>query len=111
MEMWKRPNPNITNPTMIAERKLYRHQPRRSHRILEVWVQVIGRDFLLSSAQKITQTKEARGRVFVAARKDGDTHHVAVSAHYYEWTPAGFLIEVTHRYGGPVSYDSGSGSV
>ena len=110
MEMWKQPNPNITNAMTIAERKLYRHQPRRSHRILEARVQAIGRDFLLSCAQKIAQTKEARGRVFVAARKDGDTHHMAVGAHYYERTPTGFLVKVTHRSGGPVSYDSGSGS-
>ena len=48
--------------------------------------------------------------MFVAARKDGDSHHVAIGTHYYERTPAGFLDEVTHRYGGPVSYDLGSGS-
>jgi hypothetical protein len=108
MEMWKRPNPNITNETTIAERDIYRHQPQRSHRILEARVQAIGRDLLLSRAQKIAQTKEARGRVFVAARKDGDTHHVAVGAHYYKRTPLGFLVKVTHRYGGLVSYDLGS---
>ncbi len=108
--MWKRPNPNITNATTIPERDIYRHQPRRSHRIREAWVQAIGRNLLLSRAQKIVQTKEARGRVLVAARKDGDTHHVAVGAHYYERTAAGFLVEVTHRYGGQVSYDSESGS-
>ncbi len=73
-------------------------------------MQAIGRNFLLSRAQKLAQTKEVRGQVFVAARKDGDTHHVAVGAHYYKRTPVGFLVEVTHRYGGPVSYDSGSGS-
>ena len=110
MEMWKRPNPNITNATTIAERDIYRHQPRRSHRIREARVQAIGRNLLLSRAQKIVQRKEARGRVFVAARKDGGTHHVAVGAHYYKRTPAGFLVKVTHRYGGPVSYDLGSGS-
>ena len=108
--MWKRPNPTITNATTIAERDIYRHQPRRSHRIHEARVQAIGRNLLLSRAQKIVQTKEARGRVFVAARKDGNTHHVAVGAHYYEWTAAGFLVEVTHRYGGQVSYDLESGS-
>ncbi len=108
--MWKRPNPNITNATTIAERDIHRHQPRRSHRIREARVQAIGRNLLLSRAQKIVQTKEARERVFVAARKDGDTHHVAVGTHYYERTPAGFLVEVTHRYGGQVSYDSESGS-
>ncbi len=106
--MWKRLNPNITNATTIAERDIYRHQPQRSHRIREARVQAIGRNLLLSRAQKIAQTKEARGRVFVTARKDGDTHHVVVGAHYYERTPVGFLVEVTHRYGGPVSYDSGS---
>ncbi len=110
MEMWKRPNPNITNAMRIAERDIYRHQPRRSHHIREARVQAIGRNLLLSRAQKIMQTKEARGRVFVAARKDGNTHHVAVGAHYYERTPAGFLVEVTHRYGGQVSYNSESGS-
>ncbi len=73
-------------------------------------MQAIGRNLLLSRAQKIVQTKEARGRVFVAARKVGDTHHVAVGAHYYERTPAGFLVEVTHRYGGQVSNDSELGS-
>ena len=110
MEMWKRPNPNITNARTIAERDIYRHQPQRSHRILEARVQAIGRDLLLSRAQKIAQTKEARGRVFVVARKDGDIRHVAVGARYYERTPAGFLVEVTHRYSGPVSNDSGSDS-
>ncbi len=108
--MWKRPNPNITNATTMAERDIYRHQPRRSHRIREVRVQAIGRNLLLSRAQKIVQTKEARGRVFVAARKDGDTHHVAVGAHYYKRKAAGFLVEVTHRYGGQVSYNSESSS-
>ncbi len=73
-------------------------------------MRAIGRNFLLSCAQKIAQTKEARGRVFVAARKDGDTHHVAVGAHYYKRTPTGFLVKVTHWYGGPVSYDLGLGS-
>ena len=110
MEMWKQPNPKITNATTIAERESYRHQPQRSHRILEARVQAIGQDCSLSRAQKVVQTKEARQRVFVAARKDGNSHHVAVGAHYYERTPAGFLVEVTHRYGGPVSYDLGSGS-
>ncbi len=110
MEIWKRPNPKITTATTIAERELYRHQPRRSHCILKAQVQAIGRDCLLSRAQKIAQTKEARGRVFVVARKDGDTRHVAVGSRYYERTPMGFLVEVTHRYGGPVSYNSGSDS-
>ena len=91
--MWKRPNPTITNTTTIAERDIYRHQPRRSHRIREARVQAFGRDLLLSRAQKIVQTR----RVFVASRKDGDTHHVAVGADYYERTPAGFLVELTHR--------------
>jgi hypothetical protein len=45
-------------------------------------------------------TKEARRRVFVAAKKYDNTHLVAVGAHYYERTAAGFLVEVTHRYGG-----------
>ena len=107
--MWKRPNPTITNATTIAERDIYRHQPRRSHRIREARVRAIGRNPLLSRAQKKGQTKEAR-RVFVPARKDGNTHFVAVGAHYYERTAAGFLVEVTHRYGGQVSYDSESGS-
>jgi hypothetical protein len=102
----KRPSPSITNTTTIAERELYRHQPRRSHRILEARVQAIGQDCSLSRAQKNAQTKEARGRVFVVARKDGDIRHVVISARYYERTPTGFLIKVTHRYGGPVSNDS-----
>ena len=98
--MWKRPNPTITNATTIAERDIYRHQPQRSHRIREARVQAIGRNPLLSRSQKKVLTKEARRRVFVAAKKDGNTHLVAVGAHYYERTAAGFLVEVTHRYGG-----------
>ena len=107
--MWKRPNPTITNATTLAERDIYRYQPRRSHRIREARVRAIGRNPLLSRAQKKGQTKEAR-RVFSAGRQDGNTHFVALGAHYYERTAAGFLVEVTHRYGGQVSYDSESGS-
>ena len=109
MEM-KRPSPSLTNATSIAEREIYRHQPRRSHRILEARVRAIGQNCSLSRAQKNAQTKEARGRVFVIARKDGDIHHVAVGDRYYERTPVGFLVEVTHRSGGPVSNDSGMDS-
>ena len=106
MEM-KKPSPSLTNAMTIAEREIYHHQPQRSHRILKAGVQAIGRDCLLSRAQKNAQTKEARGRVFVLARKDGDICHVAIGDRYYERTPAGFLVKVTHRYGGPVSNDSG----
>ncbi len=82
MEM-KRPSLSITNAMTIAERELYRYQPRGSHRILEARVQAIGQDCLLSRAKKKAQTKEASGRVFVIARKDGDIRHVAVGARYY----------------------------
>ena len=62
---------------------------------------------MLSHAKKNAQTKEARGRVFVVARKDSDIRHVAVGNRYYERTPVGYLVEVTHRYDGPVSNNSG----
>jgi hypothetical protein len=60
--------------------------------------------------QKNAQTKEARGRVVAVARKDSGIRHVAVGDCYYKRAPVGFLVEVTHQYGGPVSNDSGSDS-
>ena len=46
----------------------------------------------------------------VIARKDSAIRHVVVGDWYYERTPAGYLVEVTHRYGGPVNNDSDSDS-
>ena len=42
----------------------------------------------------------------VVARKDSAIRHVAVGNRYYEGTPAGYLVEVTHRYGGLVNNGS-----
>ncbi len=36
----------------------------------------------------------------VVARRDKDICHMAV------WTPAGYLVNVTHRYGGTENNDS-----
>ena len=67
---------------------------------------VIERDCSLSHAQRNTHAKEARGRGVVVARKDSAIRHVAVGNRYYEGTPAGYLVEVTHRYGGLVNNGS-----
>jgi hypothetical protein len=88
MEM-KRPSLSLTNATTIAEREIYR---------------------LLSCAQKNAQGKEERGRGVILARKDSAIRHVAVGDWYYEWTPVGYLVEVTHRYGGPVNNNLDSDS-
>ena len=58
------------------------------------------------SLAEYAHAKGARGRGVVVARKDSDIRHVAVSDRYYEQTPAGYLIEVTHRYGCPENNDS-----
>ncbi len=100
----RRPNPRITNKTIITEREVDRHQPRRSLRIIKAWVRAIRGDCSLSRAQKNALAKEARGRGVVVARRDNDICHVAVR------TPAGYLVNVTHRYGGTENNDSDSES-
>ena len=42
--------------------------------------------------------------------KDSAIHYVAVGDRYYEQTPVGYLVKVTHRYGGPVNNDLDSDS-
>ncbi len=46
----------------------------------------------------------------VVTRKDNDIRHVAVGNRYYKWTPAGYLVEVTHRYDGLENNNSDSES-
>ena len=108
----KRPILSLTNATTIAEREKYHYQPQRSHRLLKARLLVTGQDRLLSRAQKSAQAKEVRGQNVVIVRKDSDICHMAVGNRYYKRTPMGYLIEVTHWYGGPVSkaLDSDSNS-
>jgi hypothetical protein len=98
----RRLNPRITNKTIITEREVYHHQPRQSLRIIKARVRAIRGDCSLSHAQKNALAKEARGRGVVVARRDNDICHVAV------WTPAGYLVNVTHWYGGTENNDSDS---
>ena len=65
---------------------------------------------LAESRSKNAQLNEARGRGVIVARKDSAIRHVAVGDRYYEQTPAGYLVKVTHRYGGPVNNNSDSDS-
>ena len=44
----------------------------------------------------------------VVARRDNDICHVAVGDCYYKWTAMGYLVDVTHRYGGPENNNSDS---
>ena len=103
--MWKRPNPKITNATKREERKIYRHLPRRSRRIKEARLRAIKRDCSLSHAQKKELIKVTKRRV---TRTDGSFPLVAIGGRYYEQTAAGYLVELTHRFGGPVTTDLGS---
>ena len=43
-------------------------------------------------------------------RKDSNICHVAVGNRYYERTPTGYLVKVTHRYSGPVNNNLDSDS-
>jgi hypothetical protein len=61
---------------------------------------------LTELGSKNALAKEARGRGVVFTRKDNGIHHVAVGDQYYKRTPAGYLVKVTHRYGGPENNDS-----
>ena len=57
----KRPSLSLTNATTIAERGIYRHQSRQSHRILKVQVLAIGQDCSLSRAQKKCTSEGSEG--------------------------------------------------
>ena len=46
----------------------------------------------------------------VVAREDSNIHHVALGGRYCEQTPVGYLVKVTHQYGGPVNNNSDSDS-
>ena len=41
-------------------------------------------------------------------RTDGSFPLVAIGGGYYKQTAAGYLVELTHRFGGPVTTDLGS---
>ena len=103
--MWKQPNPKITNATKREERKFYRHIPRRSRRIKEARLLAIKRDCSLSHAQKKDSIKVTKRRV---TRTDRSFPLVAIGGRYYKQTAAGYLSELTHRNGNPVSTDLGS---
>ena len=100
MEM-KRPNPSLTNNAIIAERGKYRHQPPMSHQLIKALVQTIRADRLLSRKRKNDLVRDAEGRSLIIARKDTDILHYAIGNRYYNRTPVGSLVDVTHWYGGP----------
>ncbi len=87
------------------ERKFYRHIPRRSRRIKEVQLLAIKQDCSLSDAQKKELLKVTK-RVVIFT--DGTFPLVAIGGRYYKQTAAGYLSELTHRNGNPVSTDLGS---
>ncbi len=103
--MWKRPNPKITNTAKREERKFYRHLPRRSRRINEARLLAIKQDCSLSLAQKKELIKVTKRHI---TRTDGTFPLVAIGGRYYKQTAAGYLSELTHRNGDPVSTDLGS---
>ena len=54
--------------------------------------------------------KDARGQGLVVARGDNNLRFVSRGDCYYQRTPAGYLVDVTHRFGGPADNDSESDS-
>ena len=66
-----------------------------------------GRSLAESLLQKALM-KEVRGRGVVSARRDINILHYAIGDRYYERTPVGYLVDVTHRYGVPENNDSES---
>ena len=54
--------------------------------------------------------KEARGRGVISARRDINILHYAIGDWYYKWTPTGYLVDMTHRYGDPENNNLGSDS-
>ena len=56
-------------------------------------------DCLLSLERKNELVRDAEGLFIV--RRGNDIHHYAIGNRYYDRTPVGYLVDVTHRYGGP----------
>ena len=97
----KQPHPSLTNKATIVERERYRHQPQRSHRLIKAQVRTIRADRSLSCERKNELVRDAEGQSLVIARRDNNILHYAIGDRYYDRTPTGYLIDVTHQYGGP----------
>ena len=46
----------------------------------------------------------------ISARRDINILHYAIGDWYYKWTPTGYLVDMTHRYGDPENNNLGSDS-
>ena len=55
----------------------------------------------LSLKRKNELVRDTEGRSLFIARRGNDIHHYAIGDRYYDRTPVGYLVDVTHRYGGP----------
>jgi hypothetical protein len=100
----KRPNVKLTNKTKIAVREVFHHQPRRSLCLTKLRVTTIRNDCTLSQAKKRTSVGIAEGRIVVLDSRDNDIH----TGRWYKKTLAGYLVDISHQFGGPTNSDSKS---
>ncbi len=98
----KRPNVKLTNKTKIAEREEFCHQPHRSLCLTKLRVTAIRKGCTLSQAKKGTLVGIAEGRIVVVDSRDNNIH----TGWWYKKTLAGYLVDISHQFGGPANSDS-----
>jgi hypothetical protein len=64
----------------------------------------IRKDCTLSQAKKRTLVGIAKGRIVVVDSRDNDIH----ARRWYKKTLAGYLVDISHQFGGPANSDSKS---
>jgi hypothetical protein len=100
----KRPNVKLTNKTKIAEREVFCHQPCRSLQHTKLWVAAIRKDCTISQAKKRTLVGIAKGQFVVVDSRDNNIH----ARRWYKKTLTGYLVGVSHQFGGPANSNSES---
>jgi hypothetical protein len=102
----KTPNIKLRNKTKIAEREVFRHQPRRSLCLKKLLVKKIRKDCTLSRGEKRAFVGIAVGRIIMVDRRDYNIRVYSHAGRWYKMTLAGYLVDVSHQFGGPANSDT-----